>query len=396
MYQGTLRLFLASLVVYVHFTPGIAASGYIAVFTFYVISGYLITRVVATRYANGPDGLRRFALNRAIRLMPVYWLVLIFALGVTALFPIAASTVEPQLFSPRSWAELLPQLTSLGTRPFDIFTIFGWGAAPDDPLRSLVIPTAKTLSVEIVFYVLIAVALARHKRLSTGLWVASVIFAFVTSVQDNYDRGYETYIGASTAFLTGAMIFHHRDAIRNGLLRINIRPTLGTALAAITALAAFALWQDAAYIGLRVLGWEKEAANAILPLNRIWIPYAALPLSAFALWATIEPRPKPGHWLTDNRMAHVNDMAGDLSYPIFLIHYPAGAFTLGMTNWLLPNTPASSMGSPVWLALTLIVTVAMSVFAVFVVERPLGRLRAKIRQPATAPAGVHRPTGAET
>src|SRR5215471_1808291 len=81
---GTYRYVLAALVVLSHSTPMIGGVfhgyGLYAVMCFYVLSGYLMTTVLHTQYGFTRVGLLRYATNRALRLFPPYWLVLLLCL----------------------------------------------------------------------------------------------------------------------------------------------------------------------------------------------------------------------------------------------------------------------------------------------------------------------------
>src|SRR5258707_7705774 len=81
--MGVIRLLLALSVVEFHSTrafgnPGIwpvdLPNGIVAVQAFYVISGFYMALVLSTKYAGEPW---RFYRARALRLLPIYWLVLI-------------------------------------------------------------------------------------------------------------------------------------------------------------------------------------------------------------------------------------------------------------------------------------------------------------------------------
>lgn len=69
-----LRALAILAVVFYHF--GFLPAGFLGVDVFFVISGFLITGIVATWQEDGTFGFQRFYLNRARRLVPAYMLVL--------------------------------------------------------------------------------------------------------------------------------------------------------------------------------------------------------------------------------------------------------------------------------------------------------------------------------
>ena len=83
---GTYRTLLAMMVVVFHL-GGVYALGYYAVFGFYILSGYLMTFIMQNNYGYSLRGRASYALNRFLRIYPVYWvsavvsLLLIYILG---------------------------------------------------------------------------------------------------------------------------------------------------------------------------------------------------------------------------------------------------------------------------------------------------------------------------
>src|SRR5690606_15594645 len=84
--MGIFRTLLAVSVVFAHLSLGdrFLVGGALAVQLFYMVSGFLITFVLNNSYSD----VRAFYLNRALRIFPIYWLVVIL-IGV---FHLVAST----------------------------------------------------------------------------------------------------------------------------------------------------------------------------------------------------------------------------------------------------------------------------------------------------------------
>ena len=79
--MGFLRFFLALMVLSVH--AGGIGDGRIAVQTFYMISGFYMSLVWADKYAMHPNPIRTFYLSRALRIYPLYFIVLIISVLMT-------------------------------------------------------------------------------------------------------------------------------------------------------------------------------------------------------------------------------------------------------------------------------------------------------------------------
>jgi len=74
---GTYRTLLALMVVALHL-GGLSMGGY-AVFGFYVLSGYLMTLIMQNNYGYSALGFYKYALNRFLRIYPIYWVSIVFS-----------------------------------------------------------------------------------------------------------------------------------------------------------------------------------------------------------------------------------------------------------------------------------------------------------------------------
>lgn len=72
---GLYRTFLALWVVAAHLL--VVQIGSYAVQAFFALSGYLMTYIMTKNYGYSVKGLRAFAMNRFLRLYPVYWALLL-------------------------------------------------------------------------------------------------------------------------------------------------------------------------------------------------------------------------------------------------------------------------------------------------------------------------------
>src|SRR5690242_13632221 len=113
------RYLLAALVVQTHLLPvgGVTWTGNIAVFAFYTLSGYLMTRVLNTRYGFSWRGTAAFALNRILRLWPAYLIILAVVIIVDRFLPL--SSFLTLIRTPTTPAEIVTNITVIGQVTFD-------------------------------------------------------------------------------------------------------------------------------------------------------------------------------------------------------------------------------------------------------------------------------------
>ena len=76
---GAYRTLLALFVVFFHIGH-LPYLGSYAVFGFYVLSGYLMTLVMHTNYGYTLVGMTKYAVNRVLRIYPIYWLACLLSI----------------------------------------------------------------------------------------------------------------------------------------------------------------------------------------------------------------------------------------------------------------------------------------------------------------------------
>ncbi|ANE52455.1 acyltransferase family protein [Flavisolibacter tropicus] len=191
--MGTIRFLLALAVVIVHSSPlfGIElVPGYLAVQSFYIISGFLMAFVYNEKYIYSTRPNYLFLSNRFLKLYPLYFLVVLLVALLSITFGLTLGDwgkfrfyYELYTQSPQSIVALvtvfLSNLTLIGQ---DIVTFFSinksdgnfhfLGLQENIQLQELLfIPIAWTVAVELIFYFLSPLVLA--KRIKTV--VASII-----------------------------------------------------------------------------------------------------------------------------------------------------------------------------------------------------------------------------
>jgi len=146
---GYFRFFLAVAVAANHLWI-IGGVGRYAVFSFYILSGYLMTTIIIEKYGTSKTGLYKYALNRFLRIYPMY--LMAFAITIIALYILGAENVtklDSNISIPSSikgW--------------FMNITLFGL----DFGVKSRTIPPSWTLFVEVFFYAFIPIAVRLGKN----------------------------------------------------------------------------------------------------------------------------------------------------------------------------------------------------------------------------------------
>ena len=171
--MGTLRILLALAVALSHF-GGISGyammNGVVAVQCFFMISGFLISFVLSTKYdADSSAGRKLFYTSRLLRIFIPYWTALAFCIGVGLLLRLSAGTtlsLFPKQFDTLStWAQAWVILSNLFiiTQEWAMWLMYDggrlvltWSADQSVPHLSSFqfIPQAWSMSLELMFYAL--------------------------------------------------------------------------------------------------------------------------------------------------------------------------------------------------------------------------------------------------
>ena len=288
---GCYRTYLALLVMVFHLL-GVPLIGQVAVFSFFVLSGFLMTMIMAQSYGYTAAGRTRYALNRAFRLFPPYWAALFFALGVVLWCgPAFMMAYKPDMAVPRDPIEWLANATMTFPR-----------IVPYDFVPRL-IPAAWALTVELVYYVAIGLGIARTPRRSLLWLIGSMIFSIaVLWLKVLPEFRYGAIPAGSLPFAAGAVSYHYRDRIAALLPTVTGIP------------------------GLSMLAMHPAAVAMTLASKFILPPAWALQLALFAIIPLSAIITVQLHGAGLKRISRaVDTRLGDYSYPIYLLHWPAGA-----------------------------------------------------------------------
>jgi peptidoglycan/LPS O-acetylase OafA/YrhL len=317
--MGLFRLLLALAVVAAHAGPigGVewltGTGGPRAVQTFYVVSGFYMALVLNEKYV-GPGSYATFVKSRLLRLLPMYFAVLLATLLVAfALHAVLGRTLAPlaawrEHGAAMPWSHWLalqaPNATLLGQDVVSFLAVdpathtvhatANFHAEPLPAWRFLWVPQAWTISLELWFYALAPWLVRRRPAVLVAVVLASfALRVYLMRAHELYHDPwtYRFFPTELALFLTGALAWHAYRALRD---RGWLAPALGW-LATAALLVGVGTFQ---FLGSFV--WE----------GRYGVPGLLLvvaPLLPFAFHATKDVR--------------VDRALGELSYPVYLVHY---------------------------------------------------------------------------
>ena len=202
--QGVFGLFrygLAMLVVVGHLWSQLAPkAGTYAVFSFYMLSGYLMTYVIREVYGLSFSGMKRFLLNRFLRIYPLYWLVMVMTIVLLLwVGSFSEGFIDPAVKIPSDFIHWLANIIIFGLASgVNTFHMSG----------ERLVSVGWSLHIELCFYVLMVVVLVRRDWIIL-LWFIMSMFYTTWMVVQNYswqDR-YFTLAAASLPFSMGSGIY---------------------------------------------------------------------------------------------------------------------------------------------------------------------------------------------
>ena len=357
---GVIRFLLASCVIAFHLTGKLPFLGQFSVNFFYVISGFLITMILNKTYK---FHLLSFATNRFLRLYPTYFFFLTVGILIIYFMP---NTVN---FHP-SWSKVSQHFDWLGNA-----LIFPWAFLSDyavpntfgaftnsyplfaDAYRFRIITSSWSVAVELVCYFLLWIFIARKLSFTLFSITASVIYhIFVFRNTHDSAMSYFPFIAATLPFSLGALSYFIYEKIK----------TLGNTLTILNNHKWIVLLSS---ISLFFLNWMVFLENQ----NGQWHPFFYYVNNIIAMVIVItlcDINPK-------GNQGKILKILGDLSYPIFLCQYFGG-----YVAWFIVGFDEPNRGWEIFL-IGYIVSIAMSLICISLVDENIKKLRDRIRNKAT-------------
>lgn len=361
--MGTIRLMLALAVVFAHTNTTfglLAIGGELAVRCFFMVSGFYMALILSEKYV-GDKSRKTFWANRALKIYPAYWLVLVITVGYTWVSYLSNSQVPGASLGPYTTpfhflldgggkfggAELVAiafaQLTLLpldsllflrATGEFFAFTP-SFSAEAHPLWLAMFVPPAWTLALEIYFYALapflIRVSLRRLVLLLCLAVIVRIYIYYGLSLQ--HDPWTYRFFPNEFAFFLIGFIGYKLAHLVNRRLSIAAVRTISWTLffATIAQLLLFSFMP------------ETIRSYTCLATVAVAIPYIANLSSG---------------WRWDR-------LIGELSYPIYIVHF----FLLIVVrdHWLSLTT--SSLYGVTMMILSLIAAVAIKISVMDPAER---------------------------
>ena len=341
---GFFRLALAFNVVAYHIAD-VPAIGKYAVYSFFILSGFLMTTIMKNTYGYTLTGLKRYSLNRFLRLYPIYWalLALSFFLFLILGFEFTSS-FHPKITLPQTMLDVLA----------NVFFIYPRFHPVEFPVR--LAPATWALTIELFFYFLIGIGISKNKFITYIWFGGSVLYVIYQAVfYKAFVSGYGTFLSASLPFSIGAMIYYYKEEIYNILKRIKFYML-------IILLLYVANLMVSVYSGIYFPSshWKVELIGT----------YLNLALSTFLIIVLLFDGKKYCSRSMDKFL-------GDLSYPVYIFHITAGV----IASWLIFGTVEKGLnanGVVIFITASFI-TIAVSICVNFFINKKIERKRNLIK-----------------
>ncbi len=342
---GTYRTFLA-LAVVAHHLISIPVIGHYAVHGFFILSGYLMTYIMTNSYGYSLSGLKAFSINRFLRLYPSYWVILIFTIFVVLIFGEEnSSDYRRYIYLPDTLAGVLQNISLL------YFNFFPGGVSPR------LSPPTWALTIELLFYLLIALGISRSKKMTILWFCISLIYMISTHIFElDYQYRYSFFIAGTFPFSIGAMIFHFQKISWGRFIKQSHPNTL------IVLFMMFVL-----NAGLSAVGKKLDLPDTVSLVSF----YLNVLINALIVFKLIDGRLP---FISKELDAKI----GNYSYPIYLLHWQAG-FIASMIIFGSPIRGLSIDGI-ISLSVALIICFVISYLIIRFVDLPIEKYRKKVKK----------------
>ncbi len=337
--MGIYRFLLALNVVIFHLL-GVPAIGPFAVFSFFVLSGFLMTLIMKETYGYSFSGVSKYAINRFLRLFPSYWVLLLITILTIALVGNTNSKAFHQAMflptNPSEWASNL--------------SLIFWSQTPIEIIPRIA-PATWALTIELFFYLIIGLGVSSSK-ISTITWASvSILYTIYFNLTSHIGLGYGTIWLASLPFSLGAMAYHFKNEISKLIEKLRLGNLLF--IAYVTNLFVASL---SSYLFSENLSWKVSFLASILNL----MISAVLTVHLFNIDRTLSRT-----W---------NSVLGNLSYPVYVFHWGGALIAATIFN------DFNRENSIIIFSFGLVITVIISYLVEYNVSKKIEKLRLRVKK----------------
>jgi peptidoglycan/LPS O-acetylase OafA/YrhL len=332
---GIFRFVLAVNVVIYH-VLGVPAIGPYAVYSFFVLSGFLMTMIMQETYGYSLKGFKSYAINRFLRLFPVYWALLFIIVIVILIVGESFSLAfHPKMIIPNEPSSWMANL----------FMVYPSFEPSLYPVR--LAPATWALTIELFFYLTIGLGLSKSKQLTTMWFLLSLSWVLWTNFSNSeWGIGYGDIIVASLPFSLGALVYHYKSLLNSIISKVGIVPilTLFTLNILVVAISYYIVGDK--FWFFNALGeWVNLIFSGLVTILLLEHGRSFLPKK-------------------------IDRYLGDLSYPIYIFHWSGAS----LASWLIGSNHKG------WIFLWgLSLTILVSIFVNRVVNDNVEKLRNIVR-----------------
>ncbi|MBV6639397.1 MAG: acyltransferase [Cyclobacteriaceae bacterium] len=330
---GVYRTILALLVLVGHL-HGPYQLGTYAVFGFYVLSGYLMTHIMHTRYGYHLSGQKKFLINRILRIHPPYYAAILLSVIMLMIFGTSVTDLVSNIYLPSDTKEWLQNL----------FIIFPHETNPR------LSPPAWALTIELFYYLMICLGISQSLS-RTWIWfIGSVLYTvYIYFTADYWGDRYFSIAACSLPFSIGSIVFYYKSQVFNRLRSLRLdKPLPWFFLMVLNFLIAQRL---SLYFGI---GFYTN----LLILTCGMVSLVHLDSRYLSKW--------------------LDDKIGQFSYPIYLVHWQCGAMVYAISEGHLAPEFLNAKGIS-FLMISLLLTVGISFLMIQLIDKPIQQLRDKIK-----------------
>lgn len=339
---GIYRTSLA-IVVVIHHLGYIPIIGHFAVHGFFILSGFLMTTIMHERYHFNLKGIKKFYLNRALRLYPQNFAMLMLSFLIISYYGEDISSVyRSHLFLPSTVAEWTQNISLIYV---DFY--------PSN-ISPRLLPPTWALTVELFFYALIGLGLSKNKSVTVMWFSLSVSYFIISHLYDlPYRDRYSSVIAGSLGFSIGAIMYHYKNRLLKYFKCTSIYLPVGLFFVTFLNMLCGALCH------------YFDFDNAFY-----FFFYSNYFLNTVTILSLLQAK-------APSKIKSLDSTIGDYSYPLYLVHWPLGL----IVSMVLFGKPINefSLASVIVAFLGLTTTCFLSCFSIRFIDKPIEKLRKKLK-----------------